>query len=148
MFVIGPILGYFLVSGQHYKILQVAFIANAISLFSMYLTFVLLSKRRAVRVNIFTKNHILDMLIFSLHLNAPFIINHVAGEYLKFSAVIIQLSPLLSAATTTYIIYIFDKKIADIIDQTDGRNQALYELLITKVYGRAIAALVIGVLAI
>jgi hypothetical protein len=142
VFVLPPLLGYLTLSGSANTLIKVAYLSNITAASTMLLTFLFYSKLKFktsyMKMNTTT---IISSLIFAIYLNAPFIGNVVASTLPEYDVIIVQLIPIVSAITTIYVVYIFDPKIAKILDSDEFHVEQYHSLIIEKLFGRIISIL-------
>jgi hypothetical protein len=83
---------------------------------------------------------LIGIFIYSIYLYVPFYLNILSYFFKEHSLWIVQLSPILTAGSSVFVVFYLDPKIAKFIDAKANKKDAsiLFELILIRFLGRTL----------
>lgn len=154
LFFTPPLLGLMLTKNNLYFLLLSLLVSSVVSLsLSIFQSaYFLKMMKLKFYLPITIKNILLisiGIIIYAIYLYVPFFLNILSYFFKEHSLWIVQLSPILTAGSSIFVVYYLDPHIAQFIDAPKNQKNPsiLFELIAIRILGRTLN-LVISILLI
>jgi len=143
LFFTPPLLGLMLTQDNLYFLLLCLLSSSAVTLIlTLFQSFNFLKKiKMTFSFPLTLKNLLLlliGLIVYAIYLYVPFYLNILSYFFKEHSLWIVQLSPVLTAVSSIFVVYYLDPKVAKFIDATKNKKNTavLFELIAIRLLGR------------